>query len=82
LPTNGASASGPLSAWLYESCFNCMPRRNCVCSLRRPVIAWKRSAALEGVNTRFELTTNGCFVWRDGHCHDVEIVDYHDERES
>jgi len=18
-----------------------------------------------------------CFVWRDGHCHDVEIVDYH-----
>jgi len=21
-----------------------------------------------------------CFVWRDGHCHDVEIVDYHDER--
>ncbi len=18
-----------------------------------------------------------CFVWRDGHCYDVEIVDYH-----
>ncbi|HEY7679616.1 MAG TPA: type II toxin-antitoxin system RelE/ParE family toxin [Terriglobia bacterium] len=18
-----------------------------------------------------------CFLWRDGHCHDVEIVDYH-----
>jgi toxin HigB-1 len=18
-----------------------------------------------------------CFIWRDGHCHDVEIVDYH-----
>jgi len=23
-----------------------------------------------------------CFVWRDGHCYDVEIVDYHDERQS
>jgi toxin HigB-1 len=19
-----------------------------------------------------------CFIWRDGHCHEVEIVDYHD----
>ncbi len=23
-----------------------------------------------------------CFVWHDGHCHDVEIVDYRDERQS
>ena len=25
------------------------------------------------VNERWRI----CFVWRDGHCYDVEIVDYH-----
>jgi toxin HigB-1 len=26
------------------------------------------------INERWRI----CFVWRDGHCHEVEIVDYHD----
>jgi len=25
------------------------------------------------VNDRWRI----CFIWREGHCHDVEIVDYH-----
>lgn len=26
------------------------------------------------INERWRI----CFIWRDGHCHEVEIVDYHD----
>jgi toxin HigB-1 len=44
-----------------------------------------RLEALLGARTgQHSIRTNDqwhiCFVWRDGHCHDVEIVDHHDQR--
>lgn len=49
-------------------------------SLRVP--PGNRLEALKGVRAgqhsiRINAQWRGCFVWRDGHAHGVEIVDYH-----
>jgi hypothetical protein len=46
---------------------------------RRLEISWKRCEAIGKGSTQLGSMINGesVFVWREGHCYDVEIVDDH-----
>jgi len=56
-----------------------MPQRRSRFWHPRPEISWKRCTGdRKGQHSiRVNQQWRICFVWKDGHAYDVEIVDYH-----
>jgi toxin HigB-1 len=65
--------------------FECVALRKLHAATELRVVASPPGSQLEALrgnrkgqhSTRINDQWRICFVWRDGHCYDVEIVDYH-----